>query len=190
MQTMRSMIRVAMSPVSLYSESFVVSDFAMPNFYALQDLSHDPKLADALGNMVIAWAHAEIVLFSALSRITGIGLNMSMAGYHRIPTFEARVKFILALIPEWKTDRFDKDAITKAIEKLSHLSAARNQWIHGDWCADKAKTLTVIFNHRVSLDSSERRKPVKEADVRNHCEAVKGRAKALSDLIDFASLKA
>jgi len=140
--------------------------------------------------MVVAWAHAEHILLSALSRISGVGLNMSLAGYYRIPTFEARVKFILALIPEWKTDKFDKDAITKAVEKLSHLSAARNQWVHGDWCANKAEMLTVIFNHRVSPDSSKRRKPVKAQDVMNHCEAVKTRAKALSKLIDFASLKA
>jgi len=160
----------------------------MTTYHAIEDLSHDPKLAAAIGNMVVAWARAEIVLLSALSRIADINLNMSLAGYFRIPTFEARVKFILALIPEWKTDKFDKDAITTAIEKLSKLASARNHWIHGDWCIDKARTQTVIFNHRVPVNSSERRKPIKEADVLNHCEAVKKRARALADLIDWRSL--
>lgn len=186
---MRSMIRVATSPISLHSRSFVRSDLTMAEFYTLHDLSHDPELAAALGNMVIAWAHAEHILVSALSRISGIRLNMSLAGYYRIPTFESRVKFILALIPDWETDKFDKDAIAKAIEKLSKLAATRNHWLHGDWCTNKDRTLTVIFNHRVPLDSSERRKPVKEADVKNHCEAVNGRANTLFNLIDFASLQ-
>jgi hypothetical protein len=101
---------------------FVPLGIAMDEFYTLQDFSHDPKLAAALGNMVVAWAYAEHILLSALSRITGIGRNMSLDGYYRIPTFEARVKFILALIPEWKTGKFDKDAITEAIEKLNKLS--------------------------------------------------------------------
>jgi len=130
------------------------------------------------------------MLFATLARVTGIGLNMSMAGYYRIPTFEARVKFILALISEWSTSKFDKDAIATAVEKLSSLSGTRNHWIHGDWCADKSKTVTVIFNHRVPSEHPERRKPVKDADVLNHCEAVKTRAKTLSELIDYASLEA
>jgi hypothetical protein len=53
--------------------------------------------------MVVTWAFAEVMLFATLARITGIGLNMAMAAHYRIPTFEARAKFILALLPDWKT---------------------------------------------------------------------------------------
>jgi hypothetical protein len=55
--------------------------------------------------------------------------------FHASPALDSicrqRVKLILALIPEWETDKFDKDEITKAIEKLSKLSATRNHWVHG-----------------------------------------------------------
>jgi hypothetical protein len=162
--------------------------FAM--YYAIKDLSHDPKLAEALGNMVVTWAHGENIMFCTLSRVADIGLNMSVAGYFRIPTFESRVKFILALIPEWKTDKYDKAAITEAIEKLANLASARNHWIHGDWCANKEKTETVIFNHRVHPESDARRKPVKASAVNNHCDAVRKRANILSQLIDYDSLDA
>ena len=70
----------------------------MAGFHALTDLSHDPKLAEALGNMVIAWAYAEESLIGALSRISGMSLNKAQAGFYRIPTFESRIKFIRALI--------------------------------------------------------------------------------------------
>lgn len=159
-------------------------------YRALQDLSHDPKLAEALGNMVIAWAHAEIVLFSAFARIAGIGLNMAMEAYHRIPTFESRVKFTLALLGEWKSAKFDKDEIEKAIEKLAKLAKTRNHWVHGDWCADDARTETVIFNHRAHINSPERRKPVKAADIVNHYSAVQQRAKHLAVLIKWKELDA
>jgi hypothetical protein len=63
---------------------------------ALRDLSHDPKLAEALGNMVVAWAYAEETLIFSLARVADINLNMALAGLHRLPTFESRIKFIRA----------------------------------------------------------------------------------------------
>jgi hypothetical protein len=96
------------------------------HFYSIRNLSHDPALANALGDMVVAWAHAELMMFRTLARITGTGLNMAMAGYFCIPTFEARVKFTIALIPEWETADYDKGAIKKAIEKLAKLASTRN----------------------------------------------------------------
>ena len=162
----------------------------MADYYALKNLDHDPSLAQALGNMVVVWAYTDTVLFSTISRVTGIGLNMAMTGYHRIPTFEARVKFILALLSEWKTDKFDREAISTAIEKISHLAGTRNHWVHGDWCANREKTEVVIFDHRSAPDTSGRRKPVKAADIKNHYEAVQKRAAALAELIDWNALSA
>jgi hypothetical protein len=78
---------------------------------ALRDLSHDPNLAEALGNMVVAWAYAEETLIFSLARVADINLNMALAGLHRLPTFESRIKFIRALISEWKPPSgFDKEA--------------------------------------------------------------------------------
>jgi hypothetical protein len=162
----------------------------MNNYTALEDLSHDPKLAEALGNMVVAWAHAEIMVFCTFARATEIGLNMAMESYYRIPTFESRIKFIRALLSEWNTAKFDKDQIDIAVKKLSKLASARNHWVHGDWCIDKTKTKTVIFDHRATPEAKARRKPVKTADVVNHCKAVKKRAAALGKLVDWESLRA
>jgi hypothetical protein len=159
------------------------------HFFSLYNLSHNRDLAAALGNMVVAWAYAEHILLQVIARVTGAGLNMSQAGYYRIPTFEPRTKFILALLSEWETSHYDKEAITKTVEKLGKLSGARNGWVHGDWCTNKSETITIIFNHRAPIDSQDRRKPVKEADVMNHCKAVIGRADELKQLIDVHSLK-
>ena len=83
----------------------------MATHKALEDLSHDPKLANALGNMVVAWAHAEIIVFSTFARVADIGLNMAMESYYRIPTFESRVKFVLALLSQWQTKKYDKEKL-------------------------------------------------------------------------------
>jgi hypothetical protein len=158
-------------------------DFA----HGLRDLDHDPALAAALGNMVVAWAHAETVLLGTLARVSGSRLNMIQAGYYRIPTFEARVKFLQGLITEWNTEKFDKSVISAAIDKLSKLASTRNHWIHGDWCLIVHTKETVIYDQRAAL-GSPRCKPVKAADVASHCEAVIRRASDLNSLIDWDSL--
>ena len=115
---------------------------------------------------------------------------MSAAGYYGVPSFESRTRFLLAMLSEWQTSVYDKHAITKAVEKVEKLAAARNKWIHGDWCTTKEEIITVIFNHRVPSYSPERRKTVKTADIVNHYRAVNGRAKELATLIDYLSLPA
>ena len=155
----------------------------------LRSLAHDRELAAALGNMVIAWAYADKLLIGTQARILRTNLNLIMAGFYRIPTFESRVKFTRALITEWESRDFDRPAIDKAVKKLSDLSSARNHWIHGDWCATQDPSpKIVIFNHRVDVESADRRKPVKASDVLNHTEAVHRRCSALAQLIDFESL--
>ena len=168
------------------SESFFGTDFAM-GYNDLTNLNHDQELAVSLGNLVVSWAYAESSLVCVLARVSSMNINMAMYGYYRIPTFEARRKFIQALMIEWKTTSFDKDAIAKEVDGLSDLSLSRNDWIHGVWCNNDEKPETVIFDFRRHEDKG-RRKPVKAADVRNHNEAVVKRAREIDRLIRRAEL--
>lgn len=92
-------------------------------YFGLRDLSHAPDLAAALGNMIVAWAYAEHTLLQVISRVTGAGLNMSLAGYFRIPTFEARTKLILALLSEWSASHYDKEVIITRVRNLGNWPA-------------------------------------------------------------------
>jgi hypothetical protein len=157
-------------------------------WFTLKKLEHDPELGYALEDMVVAWAYAETILIGVLACITNSGLNIIQAGYYRIPTFEARIKFIRAMIPDWKTTKFDKVAIDHEVEKLSSISAKRNHWIHDDWCYERDSGAIVIFDHRSEPGSPNRRKPVKAHDVLNHANTVRKRAEALAGLIKFHAL--
>jgi hypothetical protein len=157
-------------------------------FFELKTVEGDPELGYALGDMVVAWAYAETILMGVLACITDCGLNMIQTGYYRIPTFEARIKFNRALIPEWETTVFDKDAIDHEIEKLSSISGKRNHWIHGNWCYERHSREIVIFDHRAETTSPHRRKPVKAHDVKNHADTVRKRAETLAGLIKFHAL--
>jgi len=159
-------------------------------YYTLRSLDGDPNLATSLGNMVVAWAWAEEIVMSTFARVAGINLNLAMAGFARIPTFESRVKFVRALIGEWQTTKYDKDKIDHQIYKLGKLASARNHWVHGDWCKDDKTGEIVIFDHRADLASERRCRPVKAADVRNHIAAVKQHTADLFQLIDRSSIPA
>jgi hypothetical protein len=157
-------------------------------YYSLRDLAHDQKLAAALGDMVVAWAYAELSLMATQARILDVNLTLIQAGYYAIPTFGGRVKFTKALLREWEPDGFDKVAIEATVDALDGLASARNHWVHGDWCGNE--TEIVIFDHRREDTSPHRRKPVKPADVRNHVKAVLSRADTLNGLIDRGSIPA
>ena len=164
----------------------------MAGYNDLENLDHAPTLATALGNMVVAWARAESILVAAFARVTGIDINMAIMGYYRIPSYEARTKFLSALLTEWKTEKYQVDQIATEIAGLNRLAAARNDWVHGVWCANASLTETVIFDFRkpdaANPTETGRRKPVKTADVSNHVRAVLERSKKLDALVGAHAL--
>jgi hypothetical protein len=151
----------------------------------LDNLRHEPKIAESLGNMVVAWARAESVLTNTFACVVNIHLNMAIMAFSRVPTFEAKIKVVRAALTEWKPKQYDRDAIDKAVDKLSKLARARNDWVHGVWCRDQeGRRETVIFDFRAP-EADGRRKPVAAPDIENHIEAVKKRTADLLALVKF-----
>jgi len=161
----------------------------MGRISAIDDFKKDPLLAQAVGDMVIAWSRADIALFSTFARIAGIRLNMAMESWSRIPTFESRTKFLHGLLQEWDTKEFDGGAISRSIEKLSRLAKTRNGWVHGDWCYDEDQKIFVVFNHRLHPTHKERGKPVKVNEVATHCQALRVAYRELEKLIKSHDLQ-
>lgn len=153
----------------------------MADFVDIKDLDSDPDIATALGNMVVAWASAESAILYVMCAICNMHANQAHHGYYRIPTFEARVKFLQGMIPVWTTPKYDKVAISEAIEAIRRLSDTRNSWIHGIW-SKKTTGQVVVFNFRAPEDKG-RNKPVKAHDINLHVSTLKERTKALRALL-------
>lgn len=139
----------------------------MASFTDINSLKSHPDVAMALGEMVIAWANAETAIMFSMCAVCGVSTDMAHFGYYRIPTFEARVKFITAMIPQWETTRYNKEAIAKAIDQISGLSLTRNNWVHGVWSEDNTTKGLVVFNFR-ARENKGRNKPVKAHDINDH----------------------
>jgi hypothetical protein len=151
----------------------------------IDSLDHDPKLAQALGNMVVAWARAETVLVKLYAEVTGLHYNTAAVIYYKIPTFESRIRVLTGLIEE-KQEPFPKRAdMKKAVHKLAKLSSTRNHWVHGTWCCPTGTNDTVYFSMRLPA-SARSATPIKTSDVENHVAAVRKRTRNIKK---FSNLK-
>ena len=154
------------------------------SFDDLDNLDHDADLAVALGNMVVAWARAETALVKAYAVVAKIHYNLAASAYYRIPTFESRVKVLLALIDEQQEVVDRRDEIAKAVGKLAKLSSARNKWIHGLWIVERGTKKTLVIPMRDPA-STRRGSQIKAHDVEDHVSAVRRRT---TDLEAFSPL--
>ncbi len=152
--------------------------------YDLDNLDHDPELAVAIGNMIIAWSRAETSLVNVFSLVTGTDFNLATIAYYRIPSFEARCKVVLAVLEAWQLrPPARRDALVKHVQKLRSLAKTRNDWVHGLWCLDGASQKTVVFDFRQSEETTDRRRIVKAHDVLDHVRAVRKRTGQISELV-------
>ncbi len=147
------------------------------------NLDHDTDLAEALGNMVVAWARAETALVDTYVAVLHSHFNLAMVAYYRIPTFEARIKVLMAMLAQWDDKFYNPADIKTAVSKLAKLARTRNKWIHGCYGVNLEGTKTVVYDFRAEPNTPERRKPIKAADVQQHVEAVRRRTHDINSLI-------
>lgn len=152
------------------------------NYVDLAHLDHDPDLATALGNMVVAWARAETAIVMAYAVATKMHYNLAVSAYYNIPTFESRTKALLAVIDD-RPDPFpERTELRAALEALVKLAKTRNTWVHGLWVSDKRTSVTHIFNMK-QPSASRRAAQVTANAVRQHVKAVR---QYTEDLMAFA----
>jgi hypothetical protein len=87
------------------------------------------------------------------------------------------------MIPEWETD-LNREAIDKAVDRISSLSLTRNNWIHGVWSRERDTDKTFVFDIRRS--ELDRAKRVKAHDVENHTKTVLQRTAELRALLPMS----
>lgn len=66
-----------------------------PNsFNDIDNLDHDPEIASALGNMVVAWAKAETILCYCFAIVFDIHPNKAFLTFYHIPNSQLRAQYI------------------------------------------------------------------------------------------------
>jgi hypothetical protein len=159
-----------------------LSDMPLPpsGFSPLAGLDDYPKVAAALGEMVVAWSRAERALVAIVMTVSGLSWEMANAALVSLPTYDARSKMICGMLKQWKTETHSPSAMLFEMKKLDALAETRERWLHSLWVQQhgKEKRIFAIDNRR-GIANSERAKAVKAQDIRNHIEALNGRAEKL-----------
>ena len=151
-----------------------------PIYIEMDDLSHDPQIATALGNLIVAWSGAEMMLGICMSQVFNVEENMALDSFFLIPTFESRTKFLSMAIVGWENPKkIDKEKLTAIIDRYSTLSAQRNSWVHNSWCKHHKTDRTVVVSHRKRQD---RVKIINAHSITQHNKAVIEQTRLLSDI--------
>lgn len=157
----------------------------IPEYLDIDNLAHAPRIAEALGNVMIAWAKAETMLSWAFARVFEIHPNRAFHGFYRIPTFEARIKVIIGMLDQWETTIYDKARIADVIGRISQKSLTRNAWVHGIWCKNMRSDETVIFRFREPEGLGRRITPIRIADIENHLAALRADITELAEAVHY-----
>ncbi len=152
----------------------------------MTDLAKHPAVALALGNMVVVWSRAETAMMVALAWATKMPVDMTSSAFYHIPTFDSRVKMLLAVLSDCPVAPSLKAAMIHKIEALSRLSKTRNTFVHHTWIVDENTNNISIVDHRKPPRS--RITPVKSIDIMNHVVAVRKRTMTLEGLFDWTDL--
>lgn len=132
-------------------------------------------LANAIGDVILAWTAAEYDLVAMMAAILNVPFAQASQAYHQISNFRSRTHSIYALIA--CAEGFE--GFKPFVAKYSRLSKTRNGIVHGGFI----QSLTSPEIRRIRLNEpseSEHRSIVtKPDDIRQHALAVRAVSIAL-----------
>jgi hypothetical protein len=143
----------------------------------LHNAINAPELAQALGDMILAWSYAERHMSTCFAVMLNSSLYKASRLYQKLPNYRSRTQALCMLIelhPEFEPIKGD-------VLKLSSLSKTRNDWVHGGFIKGHGEIRAINLDE--GLGSDKRSKPIKAADITNHAKAVRERSEALNAVL-------
>ena len=99
-------------------------------------LDHAPEIAHALGDVIVAWSHAESVVLALFQSLTRLEYSECATVFYSIPNFEGRIRLVKNVAKSRPKLKDRADALMTALEGLRGLSVTRNSYVHHAWAAD------------------------------------------------------
>jgi hypothetical protein len=151
------------------------------SFFSVHSAEKVQGLATALGDMLLAWTEAEDAQIHAMAAMLSIHINDALRVYQKLPNFRSRTQMLYLLIelhPPY-------EAISAEVGGLSKLSKTRNRYVHGGFIQSISEPTDIrSIDYSERSGSPNRSKPTKPADITNHANAVRKRAKALMRILE------
>jgi hypothetical protein len=133
--------------------------------------SHEqhPKLAAAIGDVILAWTEAENAQVGLFAAMLNIPHAKASRLYQKLPNYRSRTQALCALV--------DLDSgfaeLKTFVLKLSGLSKKRNNFIHGLYIEQWGGGDLRLVDLDEPSESPKRSGPTKPNDIHQHAQAVR-----------------
>jgi hypothetical protein len=150
-------------------------------FVTVSGLPQKRELAALLGDLTVAWSHAERISFFAFWVASGMTQTKAFDVYESLSGAHARMKLTIDLLEQ---DKLDHPAISQLRKKMSDLvmcGRERNALVHRTWVAAPNGELFLIDNRMPNRAVTA--EAVSEASVQTLVQRIHAAADGYIDLL-------
>jgi hypothetical protein len=120
-----------------------------PSFHTISDLPNNRHLAGLLGDLTVAWSHAERVQYFAFWVASGTSQSKAFDIYETLSGPKVRLDLTLSLFVQDKPDHPKFVSLVEKLKALIACSQLRNELVHRTWVSDTSGNL-FLLNHRMT----------------------------------------
>lgn len=118
-------------------------------FVTVSSLEDLPETAQLLGNLTVAWSHAERVMYFAFWLASGMTQPKAYDVYESISGFKLRQQITLSLLKHDQKAHPKYPELEAAYAELFQCGKVRNELTHRTWVKDDTGALALL-DHRMS----------------------------------------
>jgi hypothetical protein len=139
------------------------------------------ELAALLGDLTVAWSHAERVMYFAFWVASGTRQEKAFDIYESMSGPKARLDLTLSLFEQDRPDHPNFDKIVEKLRAIVACSSLRNEVVHRTWAADDQNNL-YLLSHRMTKRVPELKR-VDENQIRTLVKTINSSCDGLLELI-------
>jgi hypothetical protein len=166
-------------------------------------LSDNPKLAEELGQLNVAWAALELRIFNLFEVLTGLSVPVARAIYYSLNTTAARIVVVKAVaqvaLRRRKRRHFGvvsklgepiayQKRVTNILGDIGRMSGDRNKFVHDPWVGHETSSRAYQLRLR-GKEIHGNYEPVRIRDIRSFVLKVETKSASLKKLYDFLAPK-
>jgi hypothetical protein len=152
-----------------------------PKYNTIAGLPNNRKLAGLLGDLTVAWSHAERIMYFAFWVASGTTQVKAFDIYESMSGPKNRLDITLALFEQDKPDHPKFESLIQQLKRLVACGQIRNELVHRTWVSDQSGNL-FLLNHRMTKRVPEA-KAVDEAQIEELLKSVAAACDGLLPLI-------
>jgi hypothetical protein len=156
-----------------------MSDDTKYNMLSSLPLHRD--LASLLGDLTVAWSHAERIMYFAFWVASGTTQSKAFDIYESMSGAKQRLDITIGLFEQDKPDHPKYELLVQQLKRLANCGQFRNEIIHRTWVSDEKGKL-FLLDHRMNK-RVPKAKAIDEDQIKELLKAIAAACDGLIPLI-------